>query len=703
MTLTDTTTGSHAALNNEPVLSVRDLNVRFATENGTVHAVRGMDFDLFPGRVLGIVGESGSGKSVTSLAIMQLLSENARVDGSIKLDGRELVGLSDKQMCKYRGSDIAMVFQDPLASLTPVFSVGRQIMDAIKIHNPSKTKAQLRERAIELLDLVGIPAPQQRVDSFPHEFSGGMRQRVMIAIAMANNPRIIICDEPTTALDVTIQAQILDVLKVAQRETGAAIIFITHDLGVLAGIADEMLVMYAGRCVERGSTDDIYYHPRMPYTMGLLSSIPRVNRAEKTSLVPIEGTPPNLLSEPTGCPFAPRCPLASAECVEGEPVREEIFPGHEAACVKAKSLAEEGVDAREVFVAPPVPVGKFDELHRLDRRSMLSVEHIEKQFPLMAGSILKRRIGTVHAVDDVSFDIREGECLSVVGESGCGKSTTLLEIMEFEKKQPGTIVIDGNSNHERTKNVKALREARQIVFQDSMSAMDPRFTVFEVLAEPMRTNGWSAEKTRERVYELIKLVGLQIDHVNRFPGQFSGGQRQRIAIARALALNPKVVVLDEPVSALDVSIQAGVINLLAELRAKLGLSYLFVAHDLSVVRHISDRVAVMYLGRIVEYGDVDEIFDNPKHPYTRALLSAIPVPDPRIERTRERIILKGGLPSPTEERTGCAFTSRCPIFQMLDEGRREKCRTEVPELREDGRDRSHACFFPEESIALASA
>lgn len=683
-----------------PLLQVQDLHVRFRTENGIVHAVRGVTFDLEPGQVLGIVGESGSGKSVTSLAIMQLLSPNARVEGSIKLDGRELVGLSDKEMCDLRGDDMAMIFQDPLSSLTPVFTVGQQIGDALRLHHKEWSEARIRERTVELLTLVGIPSPDSRVDSYPHEFSGGMRQRVMIAIAIANNPRILICDEPTTALDVTIQAQILELIKVAQHETGAAIIFITHDLGVIAGLADRMMVMYAGKPVEFGSVDELYEKPRMPYTMGLLASIPRVDRRAAGSLIPIEGTPPNLLKEPQGCSFAPRCPIATDACSEAEPSLLEITPTHQAACIFAQEFEANGTDVRGVFEGPPMPVSIFAGIPREERKEVLALENVKRHFPFMKGNFIKRRVGTVRAIDGITFDIREGECLSLVGESGCGKTTTLLEIMEFPKGQEGTIRVGGVSNHKRSdRGMKEMRRNLQMVFQDPMGALDPRFTVFEVLAEPLQTHGWKDADVRRRVFELLQLVGLEPDHANRFPVQFSGGQRQRIGIARALALEPKVIVLDEPVSALDVSVQAGVINLLWELRAKLGLSYLFVAHDLSVVRHISDRVAVMYLGRLVELGDVDVVFDDPKHPYTRALLSAIPVPDPKVERERKRVLLPGDLPSPLEKIEGCSFVTRCPVFKLLPEDKKQTCLTVPPALVDAGPDRQHACHFPDVDIA----
>jgi peptide/nickel transport system ATP-binding protein len=699
----------------DPVLSVRDLHVRFNTENGVMHAVRGVGFDLRPGEVLGIVGESGSGKSVTSLAIMGLLPETAKVEGSIRYGDTELVGRSDRQMCELRGKDIAMVFQDPLSSLTPVFTIGRQLDDAIRIHNPGWGRDRRRARAIELLTNVGIPAPESRLKAYPHHFSGGMRQRVMIAIAMANEPSVLICDEPTTALDVTIQAQILELLRRANELTGCAVIMITHDLGVIAGIADNVLVMYGGRPVEVADTRTLYSRPLMPYTVGLLASVPRIDQRAEGDLVAIEGHPPNLLTEPTGCPFAPRCPLARAECEQGEPELAEVRPGHRAACVLSTQIADGDVSTDAIFASPEASENALERTPREQRPVALELTDVVKHFPLTKGAVVKKRIGTVRAVDGVSFDVREGECLALVGESGSGKTTTLLEIMEMDRGQEGVIRIGEATNRrgdstDRRQFARFAREVRkqvQMVFQDPLSSLDPRFTVFEVIAEPLENMDLPPAQVKQRVFELMRLVGLQADHVNRFPSQFSGGQRQRIAIARALAISPRLVVLDEPVSALDVSIQAGVLNMLDDLKHELSLSYLLVAHDLSVVRRVADRVAVMYLGRIVEYGDVEQIFDHPRHPYTQALLSAIPIPDPEIEQKRRRIILKGDLPSPLDVPTGCSFATRCPIFAHLDEEKRRKCLGVEPALEpvppvEAGaapaQDHEFACFFPEQVV-----
>jgi peptide/nickel transport system ATP-binding protein len=649
-----------------------------------------MSFALAPGEVLGIVGESGSGKSVASLAVMGLLPSSARVTGSVRLHGRELLGRSDRDLAQVRGKDLAMVFQDPQSAFTPVYPIGDQIAEAVQIHTRA-TRQVARRRAVELLDLVGIPDPAVRARAFPHEFSGGMRQRAMIAMAVANDPAVLIADEPTSALDVTIQAQVLEVLAVAKEATGAAIVLVTHDLGVVADLADRVLVMYAGRVVEIGTVDDVYRRPRMPYTIGLLGCRPRLN-GDGAPLVPIEGSPPSPPELPSGCSFEPRCPVAMAECRMAEPVLAPTGrPAHLAACIK--EIAEPG----KVFPKPRIPPVAARQ-PRSERPAVLEVTDLARHYPLLTGAVFKRRTGTVHAVDGVGFDIREGETLGLVGESGCGKTTVLLEILRLAAPQRGRITVlgrdvNGLSGSER----KELRRDLQVVFQDPLASLDPRMPVADILAEPLRVHGWREPAVSARVGELLALVGLEPAHAARYPVGFSGGQRQRIGIARALALKPRLIVLDEPVSALDVSVQAGVINLLEELKDRLNLSYLFVAHDLAVVQHIADRVAVMYLGRITELGEASRVFRSPAHPYTRALLSAVPVPDPHGERTRHRVLLRGEPPGAADGTPpGCRFRPRCPMYAELDLERRRRCERDEPRLRALLADQQVACHHTKE-------
>lgn len=690
-----------------PLLEVSNLCVTFPSEAGPVMAVRGLSYHVMPGEVMGIVGESGSGKSVSSLAVMGLLPPQARVSGSIRFKGSDLLGQSDAELSKIRGRHISMIFQDPLSALTPVFTVGGQIAEAVQIHHSVSRQAAM-DRAVELLSLVGIPNPKQRVGAFPHEFSGGMRQRAMIAMAIANDPDLIIADEPTTALDVTIQAQILDVLNKARQTTSAAIVMITHDLGVVAGMADRVTVMYAGKPVESGLVDDVFYRPRMPYTLGLLGSIPRLDSKDRSPLTPIEGNPPSLVNLPRGCPFIPRCPLRVEAC-DNEP---ELLPlrasgtGHAVACQRSAEIEDKNLKAVDVFGAPPQAVQSSGvQVHRNQRSTVLDLKNIAKHFPLVKGAILRRRVGTVFAVDGLSLEIREGETLGLVGESGCGKTTTILEILNLLAPASGDIVVLGKDTaHLSARERFAIRRELSVVFQDPLASLDPRMPVGDILAEPMQTHGVPVAERQPRIQELLSTVGLRPEHASRYPQEFSGGQRQRIGIARALALKPKLLVLDEPVSALDVSIRAGVINLLQELKTTLGLSYLFVAHDLSVVRHIADRVAVMYLGKIVEIGEVDRVFGLPSHPYTQALLSAIPLPDPRKERARRRILLHGDLPSPADPPSGCRFRTRCQKFAgELDDSQRQRCTNEQPLLVECGEaelDHRAACHFAEAYAVL---
>ena len=606
------------------LLDVRDLRVTFPTDAEDVAAVRGIDLSVDAGEVVAIVGESGSGKSATAMAIMGLLPEHAQTSGSVKLHGDELIGLDDRRMSGIRGAKIGMVFQDPMSALTPVYTVGDQLAEALRIHQPDLGRSAAHERAVELLDLVGIIEPRQRAGSFPHQLSGGERQRVVIAIAIANDPDLIICDEPTTALDVTVQAQILEVLKTARDVTGAGVLIITHDLGVVAEFADRAVVMYAGRAVEVAGVSALYADRRMPYTAGLLGSVPRLDVPQGTRLVPIPGAPPSLAALPPGCPFAPRCPLAIDECRVDEPTLADVGgrEEHAAACIRTDQVA--GRSAAEIFgisTAAPVESGGEDDT------VVLRVADLVKTFSLTKGVVFRRRVGEVRAVDGVSFSMRAGRTLAIVGESGSGKSTTLHQILELTAPQGGSIEVLGHDVATLdARGRRALRADVQVVFQDPVASLDPRLPVFDVLAEPLTANGFERSDIDNRVAELLDVVGLRREDARRYPAEFSGGQKQRIGIARALALQPKILALDEPVSALDVSIQAGIINLLLDLQRRFGLSYLFVSHDLSVVKHLAHDVVVLYRGRVVEQGPADDVFADPKDDYTRRLLAAVPQP-----------------------------------------------------------------------------
>ncbi len=605
------------------LLKVRDLTVAFPTDADPVNAVRGMNFDVNPREVVALVGESGAGKSASAMAVVGLLPEYAMVSGSIKLHGDELIGLSDRRMSEIRGKKIGTVFQDPMSALTPVYTVGDQIAEAIEVHQRDVTRRAARARAVELLELVGIAQPERRARSFPHELSGGERQRVVIAIAIANDPDLLICDEPTTALDVTVQAQILGVLKTARDVTGAGVLIITHDLGVVAEFADRALVMYAGRPVEIATVDELYRDRRMPYTAGLLGSVPRLDAPQGSRLVPIPGAPPSMAALPPGCPFAPRCPLAIDDCRAEEPDLLEMGPDHTAACIRTDQVA--GRSAAQIYGVSTEPPARAEVA---DPSVVVRVRDLVKTYQLTKGVVFRRQVGEVRAVDGVSFELQQGRTLGIVGESGSGKTTTLHQVLELTAPQSGSIEVLGHDV--ATLDRRARRELRgdlQVVFQDPVASLDPRLPVFDVLSEPLSANGFDKSRIDDRVAELLGIVGLRREDATRYPAEFSGGQKQRIGVARALATQPKILALDEPVSALDVSIQAGIINLLLDLQQRFDLSYLFVSHDLSVVKHLAHRVAVMYKGSIVEQGDGDQVFNSPQHDYTRRLLAAVPQPE----------------------------------------------------------------------------
>jgi peptide/nickel transport system ATP-binding protein len=664
----------------QALLAVDELTVSIPTESGTVEAVRGVSLSIEPGETLGVVGESGSGKTMLALSILGLQPSAATVTGSIKLDGAELVppGPPDRPVGRarwqdIRGNRIAMVFQDPMTALNPMYTVGWQVAECLRLHRRT-AKTAANARAVELLDMVGLPEPGQIARRFPHELSGGMRQRVVIAMAIANEPELLIADEPTTALDVTVQAQILDTLASIRQATRAAMILISHDLGVVAGVADRVLVMYAGKAVEVGAVDDVFARPAMPYTTGLLASLPSLDRRAER-LASIKGTPPSGIGYGPGCAFAPRCPLAAEVCAE-QPALRPVELDHVAAC---HFVGEE----RE---APALAVGDRAPAMPADPEVVVEVAGLVKNFRVRGAGF--RQFSTIQAVSGVDLTLHAGRSLALVGESGCGKSTLARLLVRLDEPSAGSIKLNGRELVGMGENdLRAIRPKLQMVFQDPYSSLNPRLSVGEIVGEPLIVH--KVADRADRVRELLSSVGLDPASGVRFPGEFSGGQRQRIGIARALALSPQTIILDEPVSALDVSIQASVLNLLRDLQATRHMAYLFIAHDLAVVRQVADEVAVMYLGRIVEQGPADEIYSRPAHPYSLALMSAVPVPDPQRERTRQRILLKGEVPSPANPPSGCRFRTRC--WKATD-----KCADETPPLlRIGGSPHQVACHYPE--------
>lgn len=686
-----------------PLLTVDGLTVAFSKDGAP--AVRDLGFTLHRNETLAIVGESGSGKSTTALTLLGLQAPNARVTGSARFDGTELVGQTERVLRSVRGSGISYVPQNPFASLNPSMRIGAQIIESVRVHDQDLSAAEYRERAIELLTTVGIDNPAGRFEAYPHQLSGGMRQRVVIAMALASRPSLIIADEPTSALDVTVQAQVLEALEHIRALSGASLLLITHDLGVVARMADRVMVMYAGSCVESGTVEDVLERPAMPYTKGLLGAIPHLHRTGESALARVpqgEGRSFPL----QGCRFAPRCPVAVAACRVEEPVlapvghsaRKHSTPNattdvsaseHGAACLRLDELADCG--ALEVFDSTRPPAAADPVSAR--RQPVLTVRDLVKHFSVNGPKKgLRRSKATVHAVCDVSFDLHPGETLAVVGESGSGKTTLTRTLMRLESPTEGTIELAGRDiTGLSARQMRPLRARMQMVMQDSTAALNPKLSIGTLLAEPVQLHGGDPET---RVPELLTLVGLPHDAAERFPSELSGGQRQRVAIARALAVKPEVLVLDEPTSALDVSIQADVLALLRDLQDEFDLAYIFITHDLGVVRNIADRVAVMYLGRVVEEGTTDEVLSSPQHPYTKALISAVPVTDVREERSRTRIVLHGEVPAASNPPSGCRFRTRCPLYLALPAEQQEVCRTRQPELdRSMAGNHAAACHF----------
>ena len=658
-------------MNYSPLLDIQDLHTDIEIRSGVVHALSGVDLYVNPGETLGIVGESGSGKTMTALSLMGLLPQGGRVSsGSIYLDGQDLTKMPLHAKRKLRGTKVGMIFQDPLTSLNPTMKIGLQVCEPLRVHKNMSKKDAL-ERAVEILKRVGMPRPEIVINNYPHQLSGGMRQRVMIAMALVCEPRILIADEPTTALDVTTQMQILDLIDELRDEYQMGVILITHDLGVVAGHTDRVAVMYAGRIVETAPTKTLFTEPKHRYTSSLMAALPERALAAGTKLFSIPGAPPSLTNLPVGCRFASRCLWAGAECVERYPdLSGEGF--HTYSCFHPvqegdESPAElqaklEGSAPIDEAVAEPGAQVVYGEVEDTDE-VLLDVKEASREYASSGSGFLKRDKGVVSAVDRVSITLKKGETYGLVGESGCGKSTMGRLIAGLEPPSGGAIELGGR-DLATLKGRDAVRIHRdvQMMFQDSYAAMDPRMRIDQILAEPMSIQ--KTGNTRQiaaRIMEIIEQVGLTEEILDRYPHEFSGGQLQRIGFARSLTLAPDLIVADEPVSALDVSVQAQVLNLMKDLQAELGLSYLFISHDLAVVQYMADRIGVMYLGRIVEEGPAKEVVENPKHPYTKALIDSIPVPDPEFSHDDQAIKLTGEPPSAVNPPKGCRFRPRCPF------------------------------------------
>ena len=650
---------------NDALLSVQNLKTYFRTPEGLARAVDGISFDIKPNEIFALVGESGCGKSVTALSVIQLVAQPAGfiADGAIYYKGQDITQLSEVEKRKVQGNDIAMVFQEPMTSLNPVFTIGNQISEAIRQHQNLRGTAA-RNAAIEMLDLVGIPEPAARYDEYPHQMSGGMKQRVMIAMALSCRPGLLIADEPTTALDVTIQAQILELIQRLQQELQMAVLLITHDLGVVANIADRVAVMYAGKIAEMGTWEQLYETPQHPYTVKLLESTPARDK-RGTQLHTITGRVPKATEYNDGCRFADRCPEVMNGCESIAPTLHAVNGSeHNVSCHlynPEPPFNAVVTDATKLELETEIaPKNEVSSTEPTASQPQLQVTDLCVHYPIQKG-IFKRTVGYVYAVDNVTLEIPRGKTLALVGESGSGKTSFGKAIFQLGVPVKGDLVYDGTNIATATRELMhPYRKRMQIIFQDPYASLNPRMTVGAIIQEGMQAHniGASADERRDRVAELMQRVGLSPDMVNRYPHEFSGGQRQRIGIARCLAVDPEFIVCDEATSALDVSVQAQILNLLKSLQSDFNLTYLFITHNLSVVEYFADEVAVMYLGRIVERGTTEEIFDSPKHPYTRALLSAVPKMDPQTGV--EKIQLEGDVPSPINRPAGCYFHPRCP-------------------------------------------
>ena len=647
---------------NTPLLQIKDLHTDIEVRNGVVRALSGVDLHVNPGETLGIVGESGSGKTMTALSLMGLLPQGGKVSsGSIILDGQDLTQLPLKEKRKLRGTKVGMIFQDPLTSLNPTMKIGLQVCEPLRVHE-KLSKREALARAVEILKRVGMPRPEVVINNYPHQLSGGMRQRVMIAMALVCKPRILIADEPTTALDVTTQMQILDLIDELRDEYKMGVILITHDLGVVAGHTDRVAVMYAGRIVETAPTKTLFTEPKHRYTSSLMAALPERALAAGTKLFSIPGAPPSLTNLPKGCRFAARCLWATDECRADYPSLSGD-ENHTFSCFHPVQEGDESPAVLQAMMDSGKAEDAVDATGQISHEVLLDVKEASREYESSGSGFFKRDKGVVSAVDRVSISVKKGETYGLVGESGCGKSTVGRLIAGLERPSGGAIELDGR-DLATLKGRDAVRIHRdvQMMFQDSYAAMDPRMRIDQILAEPMSIQKTgNTRQIAERIMEIIEQVGLTEEILDRYPHEFSGGQLQRIGFARSLTLAPDLIVADEPVSALDVSVQAQVLNLMKDLQAELGLSYLFISHDLAVVQYMADRIGVMYLGRIVEEGPAKEVVENPKHPYTKALIDSIPVPDPEFSHDDQAIKLTGEPPSAVNPPKGCRFRPRCPF------------------------------------------
>lgn len=685
-----------------PTFKAVNLEIKYHTRQATLTAVRAASFEVEQGQIMGLVGETGCGKSTIGLAIMRLLPPNGKISGGeLLFKGRDLRQMSEAEMQGVRGREISMIFQDPMTCLNPVFSIEQQMVDAILAHPPDNqriSRGEARDRAIAMLEKVGIPDAGKRIKNFPYQFSGGMSQRIMIATALQSNPSLLIADEPTSSLDVTLEAQIVGLIRQLRDELQTSILYITHDLGIVAQLCDQVVVLYAGNVVETGDVFSVFKKPLHPYTQGLLHSHPAWQSLSRR-LVTIRGRVPSLRELPTGCKFSPRCDLAQPICFEKEPQTSTIDTRTVLCHAYQRSWKGKAPDSLYRGVAQPDQAEPIETTPASQEpivawRQAVHTEGVKVHYRDTIGwlgKILGEKEGLVRAVDGVDIAVYRGETLALVGESGSGKTTLGRTILRLEHPTSGQVSVDGQDITSLPQaSVRPLRAHMQMIFQDPVSSLNPRKTVTQLLLEPFKIHNLRVDRQR-KVDELLEMVGLSSEQADKYPHQLSGGQARRIGIARALALRPSLLVADEPTSGLDVSVAAGVLNLMKDLRERLNLTYVLITHNLSIIGFIADRVAVMYLGKLVEVGETSLLLTHPKHPYTEALMSAVALPDPELRGKRQRIVLEGEIPSPRNPPPGCPFHPRCRYRQAL-------CSTEAPVLRPLPGGAAHmvACHYPEQ-------